>query len=98
MMTVSVRELRNDTASVMAKVSAGERVTLTSNGRPIAQIEPVDPYLKPYLTRDEFLAMPKMDRGFWDELKAMEAMETDMDGLDPWGVPWSDMADGTVKQ
>jgi len=84
MLMVSVRELRNNTASVVASVTAGESVTLTSNGRPVARIEPVDPYLKPYLTWDEFMAMPKADRGLWDEIKTMRAMETDWDD-DPWG-------------
>jgi prevent-host-death family protein len=83
MMTVSVRELRNNTASVVASVTAGEPVTLTSNGKPVARIEPVDPYLKPYMTWDEFVAMPKMDPGFLDELLAMRAEDTGCDA-DPW--------------
>ncbi len=39
-MQVSVRELRNRTASVVAAVKAGESVTLTSNGEPVADIVP----------------------------------------------------------
>lgn len=39
-MHVSVRELRNHTASVVAAVKAGEAVTLTSNGEPVADIVP----------------------------------------------------------
>lgn len=37
---VSVRELRNDTASVVAAVESGESVTLTVNRRPVAEITP----------------------------------------------------------
>lgn len=37
---VSVRELRNDTAAVVAAVRAGERVTLTVNRNPVADIVP----------------------------------------------------------
>jgi prevent-host-death family protein len=37
---VSVRELRNRTAAVVAAVQAGEAVTLTSNGEPVADIVP----------------------------------------------------------
>jgi len=37
---VSIRELRNHTADVVAAVEAGERVVLTSNGRPIADVVP----------------------------------------------------------
>ncbi len=39
-MQVSVRELRNRTAAVVAAVQAGESVTLTSNGEPLADIVP----------------------------------------------------------
>jgi len=39
-MQVSVRELRNRTAAVVAAVQAGESVTLTSNGEPVADIIP----------------------------------------------------------
>ena len=39
-MDVSVRELRNHTARVMAAVTSGERVVLTMHGRPVADIVP----------------------------------------------------------
>ena len=39
-MRVSVRELRNRTAEVIATVQAGEPVTLTSRGEPVADIVP----------------------------------------------------------
>jgi prevent-host-death family protein len=39
-MDVSVRELRNRTGEVVAAVQAGESVTLTNNGEPIADIVP----------------------------------------------------------
>lgn len=39
-MLVTVRELRNRTADVVAAVQAGESVTLTSRGEPIADIVP----------------------------------------------------------
>jgi prevent-host-death family protein len=39
-MKVGVRELRNDTARVLDAVRAGERVTLTVRGEPIADIVP----------------------------------------------------------
>jgi len=40
MRSVSIRELRNHTTDVVAAVEAGERVVLTSNGRPIADVVP----------------------------------------------------------
>ena len=39
-MDVSVRELRNQTARVIAAVESGERVVLTVHGRPVADIVP----------------------------------------------------------
>lgn len=39
-MDVGVRELRNRTAEVIAAVEAGERVTLTVRGAPVADIVP----------------------------------------------------------
>jgi len=80
MMSVAVRELRNNTGAVIGRVRAGEAVYLTSNGRRIARIEPVDAELKPYMTREEFLAMPKADPGLRADLLAMGSDETDMIG------------------
>jgi prevent-host-death family protein len=39
-MEVTVRELRNRTAEVVAAVQAGQPVTLTSRGEPVADIVP----------------------------------------------------------
>lgn len=39
-MDVGVRDLRNDTARVIEAVRAGERVTLTVHGEPVADIVP----------------------------------------------------------
>jgi len=38
--SVSIRELRNATSSVVSELEAGERLTLTVNRRPIADILP----------------------------------------------------------
>ncbi|MEJ7795418.1 MAG: type II toxin-antitoxin system prevent-host-death family antitoxin [Nocardioides sp.] len=39
-MDVSVRELRNHTARVIAAIEAGEPVVLTVHGRPVADVVP----------------------------------------------------------
>jgi prevent-host-death family protein len=39
-MEIGVRDLRNRTAQVIAAVRAGERVTLTVHGEPVADIVP----------------------------------------------------------
>ncbi len=40
MRLVSIRELRNHTTDVVAAVEAGERIVLTTNGRPVADVVP----------------------------------------------------------
>jgi prevent-host-death family protein len=40
MAEISVRELRNRTSDVVARVAAGEALTLTVRGRPVADIVP----------------------------------------------------------
>ena len=38
MMTVTVRQLRNESADVLARVGAGESLTVTRDGDPVAAI------------------------------------------------------------
>ena len=38
---VTVRDLRNHGADVLDRVAAGERLTVTRDGRPIAELRPV---------------------------------------------------------
>lgn len=72
-MYVGVRELRNDTARVIDAVRAGERVTLTVHGEPIADIVPHgarDRWLSGAAVREQLLrraADPGL-RGDLDEL------------------------------
>ncbi|MEJ7695264.1 MAG: type II toxin-antitoxin system prevent-host-death family antitoxin [Candidatus Limnocylindrales bacterium] len=40
MTNVASRELRNNTRAVLARVEAGESITITVDGRPVATIEP----------------------------------------------------------
>ncbi|HTZ65155.1 MAG TPA: type II toxin-antitoxin system prevent-host-death family antitoxin [Solirubrobacteraceae bacterium] len=54
-MNVGVRELRNHTSQVIDAVRAGQRVTLTVRGEPIADIVP-------YLQRARWLSGPGLKR------------------------------------
>jgi prevent-host-death family protein len=38
---VSIRELRNRGGQVVDRVAAGERLTITRSGRPVAELRPV---------------------------------------------------------
>jgi prevent-host-death family protein len=48
--TVSVRDLRNHGGEVLARVESGETLTVTSNGRPVAELRPLSP--RPLTTRE----------------------------------------------
>lgn len=39
--TVTIRELRNHGGSIVDRVEAGERLTVTRDGRPVAELRPV---------------------------------------------------------
>ena len=41
--TVTQRQLRNDSAAVLREVQAGQTLTVTRNGVPVAELRPVPP-------------------------------------------------------
>ena len=47
---VGIRELRNQVASVVRRAGAGERIVITVDGRPAAQLGPITPAGSPTLT------------------------------------------------
>lgn len=55
MSEVASRELRNDTAGVLRRVRAGEDVTITVSGRPVAVLTPVRRRRR-WLSKTEFLS------------------------------------------
>jgi antitoxin (DNA-binding transcriptional repressor) of toxin-antitoxin stability system len=50
---VSIRELRNSTAAVVAELEAGRRLTLTVNRRPVADILPHTESRDPWVPASE---------------------------------------------
>lgn len=55
MSTVASRELRNDTAGVLRRAQAGEDITITVNGQPVAVLTAVRPQRRRWVTKTEFL-------------------------------------------
>jgi len=65
---VSVRELRNHTAAVMRRVEAGERLRVTVDRRPVAELVPL-PQRSTWVPRERVLEMMiQADRGLLDDL------------------------------
>lgn len=68
---ISVRDLRNHTADVVAAVRAGERLSLTVNRRPVADIVPHagsrSPWVPSHALR-ELVTLAGADPGLLDDL------------------------------
>jgi prevent-host-death family protein len=65
---VSVRELRNHTAEVLRRVEAGERVRVTVDRRPVAEIAPL-PARTTWVPRRRVIeALAQADPALRDEL------------------------------
>ncbi|HXY65422.1 MAG TPA: type II toxin-antitoxin system prevent-host-death family antitoxin [Mycobacterium sp.] len=80
MSEVASRDLRNDTAGVLRRVQAGEDITVTVKGRPVAVLSAVRPQRRRWLTKSEFLARlhrAQADRGLRDDLAALAGDTTD---------------------
>ena len=80
MVTVAIRELRNNTAKVIQRVRDGETVVLASHGEPMAQVVPLVNAKRAYLTPDEVMAIPKADVRLREDLAALD---DDTDTLGP---------------
>jgi prevent-host-death family protein len=79
MADVASRELRNNTRAVLARVEAGESITITVDGRPVAILEPIR-RKRAFMTREEFfrdIVPNRADPGLLDELREMNPDTTD---------------------
>jgi prevent-host-death family protein len=54
---VASRDLRNHTAEILRRVAEGDHVTITVNGKPVAELAPVATVRRPSLTKRELIAM-----------------------------------------
>lgn len=77
---VSIRELRNSTAAVVSDLEAGERLTLTVNRRPVADILPHIERRDPWVASSELrriLREAPADPGLLDDLADVRGAELD---------------------
>jgi prevent-host-death family protein len=75
---VSVRELRNGVSAILRRVETGERVTVTVDRRPVAEIVPLQ--RRRNATYTEALAIADRhpaDRGLLEQLRAVIVDTTD---------------------
>lgn len=79
MTDVASRELRNNTRALLERVEAGESITITVDGRPVATLEPIH-RRRQWMTREEFIRdlLPNQaDPGLLRELREMNPDTTD---------------------
>lgn len=77
---VSVRELRNSTSDVIAELERGERLTLTVNRRPVADIVPHIAERDPWAPAAELRRIREeaaADAGLLDDLADVRGDELD---------------------
>ena len=80
MSEVASRELRNGTAGLLRRVQAGEHITVTVNGKPVARLTPYEPSRRRWLTRDQFISRirrAQADPGLRDDLAELAGDTTD---------------------
>ncbi|PWJ26393.1 prevent-host-death family protein [Branchiibius hedensis] len=57
MSTVASRDLRNHTADVLRQVAEGTRVTITVNGKPVAEVGPVRASRPQFFAKADLVAL-----------------------------------------
>lgn len=85
MATIPQRELRNHVAAVLRRAEAGERLTITVDGRPVAELGPLSGRRTPAAAGDleAILRDTPVDPRWATELAEERAAER-VDTPDPW--------------
>lgn len=76
MKTIPQRELRNRVSGVLREVEAGQRMRITVDGRPVADLIPVGGVRRTFVTRDDITALLRrapLDRNFSRDLAPTDA-------------------------
>ncbi|NYD55287.1 type II toxin-antitoxin system Phd/YefM family antitoxin [Microbacterium pseudoresistens] len=85
MAEVAARELRNDTAGVLRRVEAGEDVTITVHGHPVARVVPIRSQRRWANTAEllDIVENHQADPGLRVQLTELVGEMTD-EATDPW--------------
>ena len=73
MRSIPQRELRNQVSAVLREVEAGERLRITVDGRPVADLVPIAGTRRPFVPRDaiaHLLAHAPLDSEFASDVAA----------------------------
>ncbi|MBV8771904.1 MAG: type II toxin-antitoxin system prevent-host-death family antitoxin [Deltaproteobacteria bacterium] len=76
MRSIPQRELRNRISQVLRAVEAGERMQITVDGRPVAELVPLADRRRTFVLRDKVLALLRrgsLDRKFERDVRAVDA-------------------------
>jgi len=76
MRIIPQRELRNNIARVLREVEAGERLRVTVDGRPVADLVPIGGVRRTFVSVDDvgrILRSAPLDSGFRRDIAAAEA-------------------------
>jgi prevent-host-death family protein len=77
---VASRELRNNTADLLRRVSAGEQIVVTTRGKPVASLVPFVSRSRRWLPRAELITRlrhAQADAGLRDDLARLAGETTD---------------------
>jgi len=80
MSEVASRELCNGTAGLLRRIQAGEDITVTVNGKPVARLVAYEPGRRRWLTRNQLMSRirrAQADPGLRDDLAELAGDTTD---------------------
>ena len=85
MATIPQRDLRNRVSEMLRRAESGERLTVTVDGRPVAELGPLAGARRPATETDllDLLGATPVDRGWQADLEAMRT-EDRAAADDPW--------------
>lgn len=83
MSRVPIRDLRNNTADVVARAQAGEPIVITNRGVPAARLEAIAPERRDYLTKAELVSMPLADAGLRADLERFDELTDELETDEP---------------
>jgi prevent-host-death family protein len=73
MRTIPQRELRNHISRILREVEEGERLQITVDGRPVADLVPIGGARRTFVPRDQILDLLRtapLDPGFMNDIDA----------------------------